>query len=391
MNILYYTWNENPCKDMVDTLLSLGHKIKLINFPLNDCFENEAFETLLSKEIQADSYDFIFTFDYFPIISRLAESFSLKYVSWVFDCPHLPLYSTNISNSCNYLFLFDHQMVQDTIWRGAEHVYHLPLAANVKRLNQKLRLNADASCFDAAYNGYQNEISFVGSLYENNMYHHINFLPEELRGYLMGIMESQKRIWGMDLISQLMTDDVSGKLSKYLLLEQDSRYTYTKNLIFSHMLQTKITSDERIAALNLLTEHFPVSLYSASSSELCPQTNAKGTVSYLDTMPFVFRDSKINLNITLRSITSGIPLRAVDILCCGGFLLTNYQQELCEYLEAGKDFVYFEDFEHMVQLADYYLKHDDERVLIARNGYQKASKLFSFEKQVLTMLEKIIS
>lgn len=390
MNILYYTWNENPCKDMVDTLLSMGHKVKLIDFPLNDCFENEAFETLLSEEIQADNYDFIFTFDYFPIISKLAECFSIKYVCWVFDCPHLPLYATNITNSCNYLFLFDRNMVGDVIYRGAKHAYHLPLAANVKRLNQKLGLSPEASCFDASYSNYQHGISFVGSLYENNMYHHINFLPEELRGYLMGIMESQKRIWGMDLISQLMTDDVSGELSKYLLLEQDSRYTYTSNVIFSHMLQTKITSDERITALNLLAEHFPVSLYSASSSELCPQINAKGTVSYLDAMPSVFRDSKINLNITLRSITSGIPLRAVDILCCGGFLLTNYQQELCEYLEAGKDFVYFEDFEHMVQLADYYLKHDDERILIARNGYQKANKLFSFEKQVLTMLEKII-
>ena len=60
---------------MVDTLLSMGHKVKLIDFPLNNCFQNEAFETLLSEEIQADNYDFIFTFDYFPIISKLAECF----------------------------------------------------------------------------------------------------------------------------------------------------------------------------------------------------------------------------------------------------------------------------------------------------------------------------
>lgn len=336
MNILYYTWNECSCRDMVDTLLSMGHKVKLIDFPLNDYFTDEVFEALLSKELQADSYDFIFTFDYFPIISKLAEYFSIKYVSWVYDCPHLTLYSTNITNSCNYLFLFDHQMTEDVVLRGAKHVYHLPLAANVNRLNQKLGLSADASCFDVTYSGYQDDVSFVGSLYENNMYHRINFLPDRLRGYLEGIMKAQKQIWGMDLLSQLMTDELTNELSKYLLLDDDPHYTFTNSLIFSDMLQTKVTSDERIDALNLLAERFPVSLYSASASSLCPKAKQKGIVSYQDTMPFVFRDSKINLNITLRSITSGIPLRAIDILCCGGFLLTNISRNSASTLNPEK-------------------------------------------------------
>ena len=44
-------------------------------------------------------------------------------------------------------------------------------------------------------------------------------------------------------------------------------------------------------------------------------------------MPLVFQNSKINLNITLRSIKNGIPLRAIDIMGAGGFLLTNYQND----------------------------------------------------------------
>ena len=68
-----------------------------------------------------------------------------------------------------------------------------------------------------------------------------------------------------------------------------------------------------------------------------------GIVSYTAEMPDIFHTTKINLNITLRSITSGIPLRAIDILGCGGFLLSNYQPELCEYFTPDVDFVYFED------------------------------------------------
>ena len=38
----------------------------------------------------------------------------------------------------------------------------------------------------------------------------------------------------------------------------------------------------------------------------------------------MFANSKVNLNITLRNIKTGIPLRALDIMGAGGFLLTNY-------------------------------------------------------------------
>ena len=55
------------------------------------------------------------------------------------------------------------------------------------------------------------------------------------------------------------------------------------------------------------------------------------------------------LNLTLRSITSGIPLRALDILGCGGFLLSNYQPELCEYFTPDVDFVYFNDMDDLEQ------------------------------------------
>lgn len=76
--------------------------------------------------------------------------------------------------------------------------------------------------------------------------------------------------------------------------------------------------------------------------------SSKGTVSYTAEMPDVFYRSKINLNLTLRSITSGIPLRA-DILGCGGFLLSNYQPELCEYFTPDVDFVYFNDMDDLDQ------------------------------------------
>ena len=101
----------------------------------------------------------------------------------------------------------------------------------------------------------------------------------------------------------------------------------------------------------------------------------------------MFRRSKINLNITLRSIQSGIPLRALDIMGAGGFLLSNYQPELAEWFEDGKELVLYASAEELLGKVRYYLSHEEERREIAYQGFLKARKLFSYETRVKQMMD----
>ena len=105
-------------------------------------------------------------------------------------------------------------------------------------------------------------------------------------------------------------------------------------------------------------------------------------------MPEVFRRSKINLNISLRLIQSGIPLRVLDVLGCGGFLITNYQQEIAENFENGIDLVMYEDYVDLVEKVEYYLIHEEERKAIALNGYNKVRERFNFDDRVRIMFER---
>ncbi len=384
MRILYYFWNENSYKDMIDTFELLGHRVDILDTPLTNHLTDENFSTVLTHALSLHHYDFIFTFNYFPVISDTAASCGIPYLCWVYDCPHFTLFSKSVCNACNYIFLFDRNMVEDVRSLGGKHVYHLPLAANTGRINSLLHINPEQTVHT---NNYQHDISFVGSLYENNIYDRIHYLPEELTGYLEGIMASQKLIWGMDLITPLVDNGLCQALSSFIKLEDNSQLIDFPRLIYTNMLHSKITSEERITAVNRLSEHFPVTLYSGSPQHLCPNAGYGGYISYTNDMPRIFRDSKINLNITLRSITSGIPLRGIDILSCGGFLLSNYQPELAEYFVAGSEFVYFEDMDDLIEKADYYLTHEQERQEIAICGYKKANQLFSYEKQVEHMLQ----
>ncbi len=106
-------------------------------------------------------------------------------------------------------------------------------------------------------------------------------------------------------------------------------------------------------------------------------------------MPTVFQHSKINLNITLKTIQTGIPLRAWDILGCGGFLLTNFQQELCDFFIPGEDFVYYESPTDAIEKAAYFLSHDRERQEIAHNAFEKIAASHTFHHRVQSMFEII--
>lgn len=64
-----------------------------------------------------------------------------------------------------------------------------------------------------------------------------------------------------------------------------------------------------------------------------------GPVNYYEEMPYVFAVSDINLNISVNGIQSGIPQSALDVMASGGFLLSNYQQELIELFSYEEDMV----------------------------------------------------
>lgn len=130
-----------------------------------------------------------------------------------------------------------------------------------------------------------------------------------------------------------------------------------------------------------------VDVYSGDRSEQLNNVNYKGYADYYNRMPEVFTRSKINLNISLCTIQSGIPLRVIDIMACRGFVISNAQPELYEYFVPGQDIEIYEDIPDLVYKVKYYLEHEEQRKQIAENGYKKVCTEFNFEHRVKTMLE----
>lgn len=312
----------------------------------------------------------------------MCGTFKKIYISWVYDTPHLTLFSPSVESEYVKLFIFDKNQYSEMKERKYRGLFHLPLAVNVERLVRQLgKLDKKIQ--------YINEISFVGSLYEKNMYRQVQYLPEYLRGYIEGIIVAQQKVYGYNFVQEVIEEKISVELGKYVKMNLDDRYQVRKSQLYSNMLNAEITARDREKLLEVAANEGNVNLYSESQYSRI-QNNKKitytGIIDYEKGMPAVFRGSKINLNITLRSITSGIPLRALDIMGAGGFLMSNYQAELSEYFIDGKDMVLFDSPEDMQWKIRYYLKHDDERQQIAKNGFEKVKRKFSYDIQLEKMM-----
>lgn len=383
MRLFYYTWFENSAGDLEESLLSLGYSVVKCHIPLKNYEKDPEFCGHFIRIFREQGCEAVISFDFFPLIARIAEQLKVRYFSWVYDMPHHTLYSPAVLGTYTSLFLFDREQYRQMKQIRQKHTYYLPLAVNMRRLKRQ-RKATDSGNNIPEYNA---DISFIGSLYEKNLYRQITYLPEYLKGYLQGVMEAQQKIFGYHMVGDVLDDEVLKELQTYVVMDLDPSYLADKKQLYVDMIDAEITCQERTRLLGALSERYSLQLYTASDTALVPHADHRGIVSYDQEMPEVFRTSKINLNLTLRSIRHGIPLRALDIMGAGGFLLSNYQAGLAEEFEDGRELVLFESREDLLAKADYYLSHEEERREIALRGWEKVQQKFSYDVQLKKMFE----
>ena len=301
-------------------------------------------------------------------------------------------------NSCNHIFCFDELYAGKLQKLGAQHVYHFPLAADrgMYKAAKKNRAEHDYIC----------DISFVGGLYngEKNRLLHTK-LSDYAEGYIEALHFAQKEICGYNLIADALPKQIAEEIVEKCEITLSDAYMWDTIQMAADAVNMKLTARDREEVLTMLVEYFqfngtvcegqPCVLTLYSNSKLPKKLvgksrlRCKGSVDYQTEMPLVFHNSKINLNITSRTIESGIPQRVFDILACGGFCLTNYQPEIAEIFEDGVELVMYTDMEDMLQKAEYYLTKEEERKQIAQAGYEKVCNFFSIQDRIVELINLI--
>jgi spore maturation protein CgeB len=97
------------------------------------------------------------------------------------------------------------------------------------------------------------------------------------------------------------------------------------------------------------------------------------------------------INFSLPKSRLQIKGRNFEILATGGFLLTQDAEDLYNFYEYNKEVVVFRNFEELISHIRYYLGHDEERISIAKAGYERTIKDHIWENRFKEIFNIILS
>ncbi len=331
--------------------------------------------------------DFVFSINFFPYVSEVCNIFHIRYLCWIVDSPVMELYTSSIENEWNRVFLFDRALYNEIEPYNPGHIFHLPLAAAVGSKDELF-----AKTTQSTRDRFTHDIAFVGSLYtEKCPYDKLSpKTPEKLRGYLDGIMAAQEKVYGYYFIEDLLSDEtVKGFIDNFPTFYRQPGDTHLtdRRTLAQLYIGNKISANERVHTFTRLSQAYDVNIYTASDTKkMPPGLHNMGLAKTLTEMPIIFREAGINLNITSKIIRTGLPLRIFDILSCGGFLITNYQEEIPELFTPGEDLVMYGSVDELIDLCGYYLDHREEARQIARHGYDTLRLNYTYDLQMEKLL-----
>ena len=409
MRLVLYSWNANNEQILADNLKRLGFELVIYDKPCQHYTRDLELASDMIPFIHAQNVEAVISFNYFPMLSMICNTCQIPYFSWVYDCPHFTLYAKQIMLPCNHIGIFDREMVkhlQETY--QVPTVFHAPLAVDAEYFDRVIGAVQGASSADNVKDlhesmpaKYQCDVSFVGSLYtdEHNYYDMLGMAKDY-------IFERQCFDYQQDYFRDALSSEevdtrvIKSKMEEQGLMLGEDYFANPEDILLAAVLEKKVTVEERRILLTQIAEmkisdfvqedssvgsgDYTFKLYTGSDTKKFPALNAcnQGTVDYHTQMPLVFAASRINLNISLRSIHSGIPLRVLDIMACGGFVLSNWQPELAEYFKEGEELALFESKDECMEKISYYLSHEEKRQEIAAAGKRKVQELFSYEKRL---------
>lgn len=373
MKLLFCERNLFMQKDVEDALSVMGISFRCVSYVFEDPNNDDFYATHLHNFLSEDSYDAVLSINLVPVIADVCHDMNIPYLAWCYDACWEFSREDIFFYPTTYIFHFDRRSCEDYIQCGYANVFYMPLAANCRRLDA---LNVSAE----QVKNYHSQVCFLGSMYEKYLTQQPWFASQ------LCASDYKDLLCYLDEQTQLYThhslwDDITPSYITAISSRTPSGVDIHRIPLIA-TCSSIIAGRQRKFVLHKLAALFPLTLYSGSMTNPVEKANYKWRASYYSQMPLVFRCATINLNLTIPPIQTGLPLRVLDILGAGGFLLSNAQDELSDFFQIGKELDTYHTLDELIDKIAFYLSHPETARQIAQNGHDAVKKQFSFEKQL---------
>ena len=277
----------------------MGNKCKYIQYLLKDKNGDDTFEGFLVKELNSNSFDVVFSTNYYPAVARVCYRMNIPYCSWTYDSPPEITSLDTMDYPTNRIFFFskyDYSVFADGY--GLENVYYLPLAVNTKRLENIKPARQ-----------YASDVALVGGLYKSDSFLGLkSIMSATQQQYVDAVIAVQLEHSGSGVIDASLTDEFVEGVCAYYKSQSPTAIQPTKEQLF-YSFCSHITHMDRLALLRLSAQkgyHTRLYLSQLSNQDrvLLEKYNVElmGNVSYEEEVPQVFKSTKINLILHLELI-----------------------------------------------------------------------------------------
>lgn len=385
-NKILYVPVEGVSMDMLWGLVELETRVESYPKVIPVCdYVADQLEDLISA---VRSADIVMTQRFSVITAEACYQAGVPYASWIWDSPQRELFLEEAAYYTNRIFVFDRKQMERMKDHGIRNVMHEPLAVNMTRVSSLAITDQDVQRFKCP-------VSFVGNIRFNvNREKIIDAMSAKWKDELGGIFAERPGIWKEgDDISYPLPEMLIKEIYGYLDIKDRVDMSIPRDYLVQTMISDELSCRERLQMINAVAGHFEMAMFTGDGYEcrerISDRVILNPRVTYEEEMPKVFNLSAININITKRSIETGVPLRVFDILGSGGFALTDSGEEVKELFAVGKELEVYSCFGEMVEKIGFYLKNDQLRKRIAINGYGRVKRDYTYPKALDRMLSRL--
>lgn len=387
MKILFVDWVDYHSDEIMSGFMEHGYQVERFV----ERTRNYHYDPVLRKKLTAvlsKDVDFVFSVQYFPVLSNICNRMQLPYIAWCFNDPlNFLLLTEEIYHSCNVIFHTDTAWVEKLQHRGVQKVFYLPpaVSGHFQEKNMEIGRNDTdqrISVFEIGkLDGWQRYFDFLSGV------------DERTKGFFMAVLHAQKSIYGFDFFENILYDDKIEALKQTINLWMPTNSIASEEEFYSFFVLypavTKMEADELLDELQKYDKSLMCTHYTEEKANVTVEKYFNQGIWNVWESSKKKKDADINLLISSREIQNGIPAQAMELLSADGLLITNFKNDYLSYFEPGVDLVFYESAEDAIEKIEYYFLHEKERTEIFRNAHKKLQEMHTVGKRIEEMLECI--